>query len=178
MNYPFGAIIGTKDERDQFSVIQLQYALRQLTDQNLAISGRMDEKTVQILRDFQRENGLRVTGRADLLTWNAVIAAGDAAIREKSDPLPLVFPPVLLFGGVLSPGDSGDAVSLIQILLNRFLLTLQDSEPLCVDGIFGASTEQAVRTFRRIHGLSDSGTVDKAVLNLLTASFSAPATYE
>lgn len=178
MTRPFYAIVGSKEERSRFAVLQLQRYLRKLTDPALSASGVWDDRTARALEQFQLQNGLLPTGLADLETWQTVVSAGEAAISAASDPLPLVLPPSLLAGGRLSPGDRGDAVALVQIILNRFLLTLPDAEPLAADGFFGPQTAAAVRRFRALHGWEDGDTVDKAVWNLLTLFFSTPASFE
>ncbi|MCU0567462.1 MAG: peptidoglycan-binding protein [Oculatellaceae cyanobacterium Prado106] len=55
---------------------------------------------------------------------------------------------------LLRNGSRGDAVTLLQDLL-----LAQSYRPGVVDGIFGPTTEQAVRTFQKNFGLTQDGVV-------------------
>lgn len=61
--------------------------------------------------------------------------------------------PVLPKKPVLKIGESGDAVGLLQTLLNKYGATLK------ADGKFGASTKAAVAKFQSKHGLVADGAV-------------------
>lgn len=66
-------------------------------------------------------------------------------------------------GYILQRGSSGNNVAYIQISLNR----ISDNYPLIpkispIDGIFGSSTESAVKTFQRTFGLTPDGIVGRA----------------
>ena len=169
---------GSKSERARFAIVQMQRYLRLLRSPLLAITGIFDAETALALTDFQSSVGLVPSGKTDLATWEALIKAGEEESRNLLDPLPIVLPPLKLFGGVLSSSDTGDAVSLLQILLNRFLLSQKDSLPLAVNGRFDTPTAEAVSLFRTLNGMSDTPVVDKATWDALTLSFSAPATFE
>lgn len=178
MKEPFPAIIGTRDERERYVILQLQRHLRRLTDPGLIASGIWDGRSRDALARFQADRNLTVTGVADLETFTVLIAEGEAARLAVADLPALPLPPFAPEGGVLAPGQSGDAVTLVQIILNRFLITLTDRPPLSVNGRLDAQTADAVRLFRCVHGLPEGDTVDRAVWELLTASFGAPAAFE
>lgn len=71
---------------------------------------------------------------------------------------------------VLRRGSQGDDVKYLQKLLNYYLA----SNPLKIDGIFGAKTEVAVKEVQEIFGLQADGIVGSKTWYYLIA-FSAPA---
>jgi len=74
-------------------------------------------------------------------------------------------------GYPLRRGDSGDPVTIIQ----RELSTISRNYPAIprvdVDGIFGETTERAVRTFQQIFGLTPDGIVGEATWNRLVSLY-------
>lgn len=69
----------------------------------------------------------------------------------------------------LQQGDSGESVKRLQTLLNAAGASLIE------DGIFGATTDQAVREFQKEHGCDTDGVVGPATWKALEASPVAPA---
>ena len=64
-------------------------------------------------------------------------------------------------------GDSGDAVTVIQREINTISRNYPAIPRVDVDGIFGESTERAVRTFQEIFDLTPDGVVGQATWNKL-----------
>lgn len=78
----------------------------------------------------------------------------DAPIRGIENSYP---------GTPLRRGDSGDYVTVLQIMLNRIAQDYPAIPRITPpDGIFGNRTENAVREFQRIFGLTPDGIVGKA----------------
>ena len=178
MNAFFSAVQGDRAKRCRFAILQLQFYLRRLTDPNLIASGIWDARSRAALTAFQKQQGLPPTGLADRISWQAVMQQGSEAVMRLLDPPPIVLPPILLDGGSLSPGQTGDEVTLLQIMLNRFLLTQPNTEPIKTDGVYRADTEAAVEQFRALHGLVPSPSADAEVYRALTAFFRFPASFE
>ena len=65
-------------------------------------------------------------------------------------------------GSALRRGSTGENVRIIQAQLNRISDNYPAIPKQTVDGVFGANTENAVRTFQRIFKLSADGVVGKA----------------
>ena len=65
--------------------------------------GIFGPETARAVREFQQQNGLPVTGAADLATWNAVVdAAREAHIHHgPAEPLRPLFQPMQ----TISPGE-------------------------------------------------------------------------
>lgn len=70
-------------------------------------------------------------------------------------------------GYPLRRGDAGDPVTVIQRELNTIGRNYPAIPRVDVDGIFGESTERAVRTFQQIFGLTPDGIVGQATWNRL-----------
>lgn len=64
-------------------------------------------------------------------------------------------------------GDSGDAVTVIQREINTISRNYPAIPRVDVDGVFGESTERAVRTFQEIFDLTPDGIVGQATWNKL-----------
>ncbi len=87
---------------------------------------------------------------------------------EKVSGAPYSFP-----GEVLSVGSSGSAVEAVQIQLNFIARTYSAINTLTPDGIYGAATQSAVRTFQEIFNLNPSGSVDYATWYQISQIFVA-----
>lgn len=70
-------------------------------------------------------------------------------------------------GYPLRRGNSGDAVTVIQRELNTISKSYPAIPRVEVDGIFGETTERAVRTFQQIFNLTPDGVVGQATWNRL-----------
>ena len=98
---------------------------------------RFDARTEDAVRSFQRGNGLRPSGVADLRTWTALLAGGGT--------------PVLKYG------SADQATRRLQRALNA-----ATDAHLPTSGAFLAETARAVRHYQRLRGLPRTGVVDGA----------------
>lgn len=75
-------------------------------------------------------------------------------------------------GSPLRKGDSGDYVTILQVMLNRIAQDYPAIPRITPpDGIFGNRTENSVRAFQRIFGLTQDGIVGKATWNKLVSLY-------
>ena len=65
-------------------------------------------------------------------------------------------------GTPLRLGSTGNNVSIIQRQLNRIAKNYPAIGQQSVDGVFGATTQSAVRTFQKIFNLTQDGVVGKS----------------
>ncbi len=94
---------------------------------------------------FQQAAGLSMTGTVDRVTWAALFAAYEALRREQA-------PPMLIRGlrqPILQPGDQGDAVQFLNIMLGLSGTT------------YTTATEEAVRGAQQSAALPVTGNTDK-----------------
>ena len=161
------------------AVRNLQTYLRQLSyhDPDIAppaISGVFDAVTRQSLSQFQKANGLPVSGTATRETWDALYAAYCRSLAENALPAKLsLFPPTPK-GYCLSPGCSGFCVSALQMMLGELQRVLPEEVPIEPTGVYDEATEKNVFSFQSCcQGLEKTGKVDQATWNALAARYNA-----
>lgn len=112
------------------------------------VDGAFEQKTESAVKAFQKRRRLPVTGAVDEATWRALVDAtyhpGDRALYLRA------------------PFFHGDDVRQLQTWLNTLGFR---TEP--IDGIFGPSTEQAVREFQENVGFPRDGIVGPSTLEAL-----------
>ncbi len=144
-------------------VTTLQYYLTILAYFNGALepvirSGYYGPETVQAVERFQRFYGLNPTGIVDQNTWNVIsqsyidtvsaLPSGYSGINAKLYP-----------GYFLTPNTRNDNVRDLQTYLDLIGRNLTELPTLPITGFYGEQTENAVRTFQRLFGLTESGVV-------------------
>jgi peptidoglycan hydrolase-like protein with peptidoglycan-binding domain len=117
------------------AVKQLQQALKDLGYDVGAVDGQFGTKTEQAVKAFQSDRGLTVDGIVGDITWLNIDEA------DMSNP-------------TIRKGSKGNPVRRAQKRL-----TLGGWDTGGVDGIFGASTEAAVKRFQHDQGLTQDGIV-------------------
>ena len=123
-------------------VYLLQFILNQY-GYNLTVDGIFGSRTLNAVRDFQRNNSLSVDGLVGTNTWRTLL---------KLPPYPL-----------LREGYRGAYVTFLQQLLESNLYPVGG-----IDGIFGSRTLSAVRNFQSANGLTVDGLVGNNTWNALT----------
>lgn len=159
------------------AVTNLQRYLRRLSyeyleGQRVPIDGIFDSATKNALSEFQRVNGLPVTGVADKLTWDSLFAEYQRVTEDERSSEGLYPFPDLPLNYAVSLGDTLTLVRIIQILLSELSVTYDIFEDITESGTFDAKTEEAVRRFQEINGLPRTGNVDKATWNRIVREYS------
>ena len=144
------ASTGTKTE-----INKLQKTLENLGYFDGNPAGNYGSLTTAAVQRFQKQIGLEVTGNADLKTLRILYSAEapESSIRTKT----------------LSKNDTGSDVTRLQ---NR--LTYKGYMNASIDGDYGSITENAVKIYQKVAGLTETGTADTKTLKSLFSS-SAPA---
>lgn len=139
---------GTKTE-----INKLQKALEDLGYFDGNPAGNYGSLTTAAVQRFQKQLGLEVTGNADLHTLRILYSteAPESSIRTKT----------------LSKNDTGSDVTRLQ---NR--LTYKGYMNASIDGDYGSITENAVKIYQKVAGLTETGTAD---VNTLKSLFSSSA---
>lgn len=135
-------------------MLAVDHRLYELGYRDGACNGVLDEVTVNALRNFQRANGLPVTGEPDDDTVRLLMS--DEAVSQPdyltAYALEFTSRPVLV------DGSSGDEVIHLQRTLNKLGYYTGSS-----DGVYGAETAAAVCRFQLANGLEVTGVADGAL---------------
>ena len=116
-------------------------------------SGVYGELTQQAVTVFQANNGLEPTGEADAATCNALYSGGAAALRSAA---------------ALDISDAQAVASLQSTLAGL------DYFDCNITGVYGPTTETAVRLFQMANGLPSTGETDENTLALLDSGTAIP----
>ncbi|MFY4775343.1 L,D-transpeptidase family protein [Metabacillus sp. RGM 3146] len=128
------------------SVADLQRKLTSLGFSTGKIDGIFGSATEKAVRNFQKSRGLVSDGIVSSATWKAL----NAASPEKPSP----GGSSLASSGTLKKGSKGPAVKELQQKL-----TALGYDTKGTDGIFGAKTEKAVKSFQKAKHLTVDGAV-------------------
>ena len=158
------------------AVRNLQRYLRRISmeDNNIRpipIDGIFASRTKEALQEFQRMNALPVTGRADKTTWDTLFREYQRLVREFDQrEAPDLFPQAP-DRYETSAGEESAFVKFLQWILNEISLSYDTLSPPPISGIMDETTSKAVSEFQRIHGLMQTGQVNRETWNLLSAEF-------
>ncbi len=136
------------------AVKQLQEDLNRLGYPCGTPDGVFGTKTVNAVKAFQRDNGLT----ADGIAGGATLAKINGAQSPSAGADPGTYT-------LLKKGSRGSVVKALQQRLNELGYNCGTA-----DGIFGAGTEEAVRRFQRVNGLTVDGVAGPATQQKLYGS--------
>ena len=128
------------------------------------VCGAWNGATERAVRAFQQRQCLPVTGLCDRETWDGAVLC----CTEEEERRAPVF--IAVRETDAGPGDEGDAVALLQLVLRG----LEGAYPISgvpLDGRFGEKTETAVRLFQRIAGLAQTGRADRRTWRALAQAY-------
>lgn len=135
--------------------------------------GVFDVNTQNAVREFQKIFNLTQSGEVDKATWYQIkrYYAGVKKLSELVSEGVSIEEAQVPFTTNLSEGSQGDEVRLVQYLLN--ILAYFNGALLFppIDGIYGPTTTEAVRTYQNFYGLSPTGVVDRATWNSLRETY-------
>ncbi len=123
--------------------------------------GIFGDDTEAAVRAFQQVAGIAADGIVGKATWYAILFYYNAVKRlNELDSEGIALSEVTQqYPGVLRSGSSGNAVENLQFYIN-YVANFYPSIPRVErDGIFGASTENAVRQVQATFGLTQDGVV-------------------
>ena len=154
----------------QQPIRSLQTMLRVLSEDDRSLpavvpDGIYGQTTMRAVTEFQRREGLPLTGITDQTTWDRIVLRyEDALIRvDKAEPIEIIMDP----GQVFVLGDEGPYIYLMQTLL---IVLAQDHTD-----IFDRETESALAAFQALAGLEQTGQLDKITWKNLSRHFTLNA---
>lgn len=154
---------------DREQVGEVQEKLRQLginrgDGVEIAVDGIYGAETALAVSQFQRENGLPVTGKVDFKTWEALNDAYEELLERRKPPERVA---AIGCNVRLSGGAVGDSVYILQVMLNAVGTRFKNIGKITVDGAYSNETAAAVAEFQRAAGLPETGAADVETFNRL-----------
>ena len=160
------------------SVSTLQYYLDFLgffydTLPDIDIDGIFGNDTRNAVLAFQKQFDLPADGIVGRQTWYKIQDAYDSVLRslpsEYSSYSSLLYP-----GYYITTGATGKVVEQLQTFINSISRNYSSVPSVVIDGIFGPSTQNAVRAIQQLTGQNPSGAVGpltwNAIVNLYNDS--------
>lgn len=159
-------------------VRSLQTMLRVLSEDDRSLptvvpDGIYGQTTMGAVTEFQRREGLPLTGITDQRTWDAIVLRyEEALIRvDQAEPIEIIMDP----GQIFVSGDQGAYIYLMQTLLIWLAQDHKDIRPPAHTGIFDSETEAALIAFQALAGLEQTGQLDKITWKHLSRHFTLNA---
>lgn len=137
------------------------------------VVGVYDENTEAAVKEFQRIFDLSPDGIVGKATWYKMVYlyVGVNQLAELVSEGQTFYSIQFQFPGTLRVGMSGSEVRILQYMLAVLAQFDNVLVPIQVDGMFGAETERAVRTYQRVTGLSADGIVGAVTWSSLYRHF-------
>lgn len=158
------------------AIANLQRYLYQLSFTDLAIppvpvDGVYGDMTRNAVRAFQQSRGLTATGQADHETWELLYLAYLESLERTGRTEPLYLFPRHPETYSVGLGDEGLIISAIRYLLRELMIDYGgEFEDIPLLGTYDTETEGAIRQFQRLHGLPETGRVDRVTWNHLVVA--------
>ena len=138
--------------------------------------GLFGAATRTAVSNFQRWNGLAVTGTVDAATASKLkLGSAEATPTPAATPTAVAAPTATSGAGAafvgMNVGARGDNVKVLQ----RALIAAGVSVRGGADGVFGLATAAALTTYQQANGLAATGVVDDAVIAKLALAPGAAA---
>ncbi|MBQ8382810.1 MAG: peptidoglycan-binding protein [Clostridia bacterium] len=161
----------TRDER--LSIIEIQQNLRELAKAgwdlpSITADGIYGQQTREAVRRFQEIEGLPVTGRVDLTTWEVLHTAARAGKWERSPATPISPWNRPLAGGTTQPGERTDLIYIVQLMLRE---SLPYDFDLPLTGVLDAATRDALLRFQQINRIPQTGLIDRITWDALADAY-------
>lgn len=163
------------------AVRNLQRYLRRLSfEENdilaVPIDGIFASRTEEAVSEFQRMRKLPVTGRVDKVTWDLLFAEYER-LRKEIDrrKFPEFFPQTPPRYQTTA-GEKSAFIRLLQWMLHELGVAYDTLSPPELTGRMDDATSRSVSEFQRIHGLPQTGQVNRNTWNRLSEEYNQYAT--
>ncbi len=158
-------ILGTGSD----AVRQVQIRLNRISNNYPAIpkispvDGYFGEETEDAVREFQRIFNLTEDGIVGRATWYAILRIYNSVKRlsELNSEGITLEEVSRQYPENLSEGTDSEGVRLLQYFLSYIAAFVPTVRQTAIDGIFGPSTTEAVRSFQQAYSLPVTGVVDE-----------------
>ncbi|MBQ6858533.1 MAG: peptidoglycan-binding protein, partial [Clostridia bacterium] len=150
-----------RGDRDLSLIYNLQRRLKDLGYYTIKVDGIFGSGTQRAVRDFQKVNGLAVTGKADDATQRLLYSSAAKPAYGVVD------------GSYRTLRRSSKYQSAVVPLQRRLKALGYYSGS--IDGYFGSQTYRAVRNFQKRNGIDKTGEADPYTQQILYSSAARPA---
>ena len=162
---------------DEVRTVQLR--LNRISDNYPAIpkialpDGVFSFDTEDAVKSFQETFSLEPDGIVGKATWYKILFVYNAVKRlnELNSEGITLSEVTKQYAGESKLGDSGSAIKNIQYFLNYLSEFYSEIPQVEIDGIYGPSTENAVKAFQRFFELPITGTVDLSTYDTLYRTY-------
>lgn len=162
---------------DEVRTVQLR--LNRISDNYPAIpkialpDGVFSFDTEDAVKSFQETFSLEPDGVVGKATWYKILFVYNAVKRlnELNSEGITLSEVTKQYAGESKLGDSGSAIKNIQYFLNYLSEFYSEIPQVEIDGIYGPSTENAVKAFQRFFELPITGTVDLSTYDTLYRTY-------
>ena len=162
---------------DEVRTVQLR--LNRISDNYPAIpkialpDGVFSFDTEDAVKSFQETFSLEPDGVVGRATWYKILFVYNAVKRlnELNSEGITLSEVTKQYAGESKLGDSGSAIKNIQYFLNYLSEFYSEIPRVEIDGIYGPSTENAVKAFQRFFELPITGTVDLSTYDTLYRTY-------
>ena len=160
------------DDKEYISQLQdyLYYiSLKDPAIPRIVPDGIYGKQTKNAVSAYQRAHGLKITGDADIKTWDLIKAEYEKIMQNCEAPASLsVFPnskyTVRLY-------EKSDTVSFIQLVLSCLHTEYDFGYDVTVTGEYNEEDAEAVKKLQKIHGLQQTGLVDCMTWNCMACDY-------
>ncbi len=159
-------------------VRSLQTMLRILAEDDNSLptvvpDGIYGQTTMHAITEFQRQEGLPLTGVADQITWDRIAARYEPALVRirKAEPIEVIIDPNQVF--IL--GDESPYIILMQSMLIWLSKDHGHIPAPEATGIFDNGTQASLFSFQKTAGLPQTGQLDKNTWKHLSKHFTLNA---
>ncbi len=163
------AILDEEAVREAFAVTQAQTYLKLLVDESLPARGVWEEDSARAMRVFQSRMGLEVTGALDGESFALLAEEGKRARRAAAPPPAMQTRRFFPQNGRYLPGESGEGIFLVQLMLLSAFRGEEWVEEVAVNGRYDAPTALALNRSRAVLGLAPDEVIDRVLWDALIA---------
>ena len=160
------------DDKEYISQMQkyLYYiSLKDPTIPRIIPDGIYGKQTKNAVSAFQRSHGLKITGDADIKTWDLIKDEYGKIMQSCEEPSPLFVFPGSRYTVRLN--EKSDTVSFIQLVLVCLHTEYDFGVEITVTGEYNENDMKAVRVIQKIHGLEHTGVVDCMTWNCMACDY-------
>ncbi|GHU55560.1 hypothetical protein AGMMS49975_17520 [Clostridia bacterium] len=156
---------GVRQLQQYLNAISVYYP----TIPKVTVDGIYGNATESAVKKYQQLSGLTADGIAGAATWNSVVSSYNNLSSRSGGDTSLG----TTYFGAIENGSDGDNVRQLQQYLNAISAYYPSIPKVSVDGIFGIGTENAVKRYQQLFGLSVDGVVGNNTWSSIVSTYNS-----